>query len=259
MINSAVPELAGLTTPGLENSIDNNFLPGRDKMTLITAMKVKEAIVVATDSRGLVGTDGAYNDTQKKIEIINDLVIGIFGTGDLGLFLKQANRDALENPQSSIDLVAKSLSHGLLQVYSQLFGGLAVEQRPFVGFILAGYRKRNPSLFEPAIYTLKNPLGFGPELSGNSPTFGGYSQVAEYLSSQCYTASLSIEKAICLSTYMITETSSWTANVGGRPHVFKIEPNTRPIEVEEKKIDEVIQSNNEINQTIKEFFNPKIS
>src|SRR6266481_4057737 len=111
--------------------------------------------------------------------------------------------------------------------FDRWFHGIAHEQRPAVLLVLAGYRrfgKSKPPI--PMIYLLNSQANFAPQLFGNSPGLAGVPQYAVYLVHRYYDPTIPLEKAKCLTEYLIAETASQDPKVGGRIRMPEIFPDT---------------------------------
>jgi 20S proteasome alpha/beta subunit len=229
-------------------------LCGVKPMTLITAMKAKNSIIMASDSRALIGLSG-YRDNQIKLYIINNFVLGIVGEGEIGLFLMRAHKKTLINDNLPIDLLAKDIAVKFSESYGKWFSKTPIEKRPVVNFILAGYATEEMPNNAATIYLFDCKKEFCPGLAGAYPIFGGFSQYASYLCSKYYDPNISKEKALILSAYLITETASQEVFVGGKVHIIEIPPTKGPVELEDAEINKIILANNSFNANIQDAFN----
>lgn len=255
--SGSAPVIAGLTNLVPENNIENNFWQGEEKMTLITAMKVGGGIIMAADSRS-IGPGGAVNDQADKLVKFQDCLIGISGSGEIGLGFLWANREKIEKSKSPIDIRAEELSKILAESYTDWIQKMRVSQPnmqpPFMGFILSGFRAGEGGQKDPVIYSLVSPLGFVPTLSGKGYEFLGIDLCASYLCSRHYTQSLSKDDAIFLSTILICETASIAPAVGGKISVVEFMANHEPKEIENDQIARIIDANAKFNKDIFQDF-----
>jgi len=229
-------------------------LCGVKTMTLITAMKAENSIIMASDSRTYVDPSG-YNDNQKKLFIINNFVIGIIGDGEIGLSLMRTHKKTLIDDNFPIDLLAKNIAGKFSESYGTWFSKIPINKRPNINFILAGYTNEKTPNNEAIIYSFDHKKEFCPCLAAENPVFGGCLQYATYLCSKYYSLNISPKKAVHLSAYLITETASRELLVGGKVHIIEILPTKPPEELGDVEINKIILANNSFNTNIQNVFN----
>lgn len=232
---------------------ESNYCGGKT-VTLIVAMKTSESIIMACDSRANIGSFGEYNDNQQKISKFEPFLLGIAGMGEVGRTLLAINNETLRKNTDSIDNFAIWMAQCFSSTYAKWYENATADQKPFIQFILAGFRDTQEINNKPVIYSLKSINQFVPELSGNNPVFGGYGQYASYLCNKYYKPSISSQLAQKLAVYLITETSTTLIHVGGKINVVEMMPGGPFKELDEKEIEKIIANNNQFNKKIITFF-----
>ena len=225
-------------------------------MTLIVAMKSKDAIILGADSRGTIGDPRgltAINDTYQKIFPLGCCGLGIAGTSEMGnVLLDELQKGAIQQI-SNIDDGVRQVGQHSAQYFSQWFGNIPPEKWPGVLLTLAGYRF-NQTQPEPMIYLLNSQLNFAPQLWGDYPCLSGVPQYAVYLAHRYYAPSISAEQAKVLTEYLIAETASQDPKVGGQIHIAEITPQNGYIELTKQEVDVIRKNNQSLNKAIRQVF-----
>jgi 20S proteasome alpha/beta subunit len=226
-------------------------------MTLIVAMKTEEAIILASDSRGMMGDPrglSAINDNQTKLYSLGHCGFGLAGASELGASLLDEYRKKGFDKPTPVDEVMEKISQESAKLYNKWFGDIMREKRPLVVITLAGYRNLGTPKPEPMIYVLESGQNFAPMLMGKYPTLTGIPQYAVYLGHRYYDPSISAERAKSLAEYLINETASQETKVGGRIRMAEITPKEGFKELTEAEVAVISSANAEFNQKLREFF-----
>ena len=222
-------------------------------MTLIIAMKARDSIIMASDGRVLMGNSN-YRDNETKLFCLKNLMVGIFGYGEIGAFLLQHHWKELLDKSDSIDDCAELINKKFSKTYNTSLNGSAAGEKPIVGFILAGYRggKAGP---EQEIYSFRSKSNFSPEISGNEPIFGGIAQYGWYISPKFYLPNISAAKAKFLSAYIIKETSDRDFLVGGKINIFEIIAGGPAKQINDTELATILMGIELFNRDIIQLFN----
>jgi 20S proteasome alpha/beta subunit len=224
-------------------------------MTLIVAMKADQAIILAADSRGMMGDPRgltAINDNQIKLYSLGQCGFGLAGASEMGAALIDEYRKKGFDQPAAVDEVMNKISHESSELYKKWFGDIPTEKRQHVVLTLAGYR--NPKVPEPMIYVLDSGSNFAPMLMGAYPTLTGIPQYAVYLGHRYYDPSISSERAKALAEYLVNETASQETKVGGRIRMAIITPKDGYKELTEDEVKAISKENASLNEKLREFF-----
>jgi len=147
-------------------------------------MKADHAIILAADSRGMMGDPRgltAINDNQTKLYQLGLCGFGLAGASELGAaLLDEYRKKGLDKPMP-VDYVMNTVSKESAELYNKWFGNIPPDKRPGVLIILAGYRYADTANPEPMIYLLDSTHNFAPMLMGAYPSLAGIPQYAVYL------------------------------------------------------------------------------
>jgi hypothetical protein len=224
-------------------------------MTLALAIKAKDGIIIAADSRGTIGDPRgltAVNDTQQKIYPFGNCGLAIAGAGEIALAIIDELNKRGANPQDVDEAV---------QIFGQVavwcdgwFRGIPPAQRPGAVFILGGYRPAAggaPAV--PLVYILNGNQSFAPQLANNYPMMAGVPQYAVYLSHRYYDPNISADSAAALAEYLISETASQDPKVGGPIRIAKVTPAGYQ-SLSDADVDLLRKRNQKLNAKLKRFF-----
>ena len=229
---------------------------GREDMTLIVAMKSKDAIILGADSRGTIGDPRgltAINDTYQKICSLGCCGLGMAGASEMGNVLLDELRKESVQEINNIDDGVRLVGQQSARFFTQWFGSIPPAQWPGVLLTLVGYRF-NRTEPEPMIYLLNSQANFAPQLFGDYPCLSGVPQYAVYLSHRYYAPSISGEQAKVLTEYLIAETASQDPKVGGQIHIAEITPQNGYRELTKKEVDSIRKNNQSLNKAIRSVF-----
>ena len=226
-------------------------------MTLIVALKSSTAIILAADSRGMIGDPRgltAINDNQTKLFQIGNCGLGFAGASELGAALLDEYRKKGFDKPTPVDALMNEISQESSLRYNTWFGDIPKDKRPGVMIMLAGYRNNGADKPEPMIFVMASDQNFAPMLMGAYPAMTGIPQYAIYLSHRYYDPSISAERARSLAEYLISETASQETKVGGRIRMAEITPQNGYRELSEDEVRSLNQENAALNQRLRQFF-----
>lgn len=151
-------------------------------MSIIASVKVHDGIALGADSasqifgkdpQGQVGVIKAFQNAQKLYQI-GELPIGVgtYGIGNLGprsigSFILEFGQDI--KLHDSVERVAIELYKFILTEYDSVYGNIAPESKPELGFLVGGYSSNQP-LAEEWEFTI--PKDAAPKKVRESNRFG---------------------------------------------------------------------------------------
>jgi hypothetical protein len=228
-------------------------------MTLAVAIKAKDAIVVAADSRGTIGDPRgltAVNDTQQKIFQFGTCALAISGAAELTqALLDELGRRGLGSPTGPDEAVA-AFSQAA-DIYEGWLRTVVMDQRPAIACLLAGYREQQGTAPAPLVYVLISQFRFAPQLAGAYPMMIGVPQYAVYLSHRYYDPKISSEKAAALAEYLISETASQDPKVGGPIKIAKVTSTQGYQPLSDSEVAALREENQKLNDRLKSFFSSR--
>ena len=204
-------------------------------MTLLIALKGKDGLVMAADSRGTFGDPRgitAQNDAQQKAHILSPHVsVLVAGSGEVGTLIidlvrKKVNDQKVDwaSPVLSIlrDTVREQYNNWFpsvppIQPFALIQTG-QVPIRPDLGFLVGGYENNGT----PRLFSMGSLQDFSPMLHDYGFAVLGVAQYALYLLNRLYEADRTISELTSLAVYVITETASQDGKVGGPVNVITI-------------------------------------
>lgn len=235
-------------------------------MTLLVALKGKDGLVLAADSRGTFGDPRgvtAQNDSMRKAFILTDHVALLMaGAGELGSnIVNQAipqlggRGDAVTPVMEAFREVARDRYKAWLPHLPPAAGQPGQQTRPELGFIIAGYDVDGDAAHSiDRIYQLSSNLDFPPMLHQYGFAIAGIPQYALYLLNRLYQADRTIEELTALGVYTITETASQDGKVGGPVRVITISPDHGCQELDNEAIKAVMVQNQERSDALRRSF-----
>lgn len=242
--------------------------PGRTlpTMTLLVGLRGGDGLVVAADSRGTFGDPRgitAQNDQQKKLYITSKYsAVLTAGSGELGAALMEHVLKEIQGTEGVTGIMDKTRAV-MRQKYGELFSGfamqpmpnLAVPVRPDVQLLVAGYDvDSHGKPTEQRIFQLLSQLDFAPMLHNYGFGLVGVAQYALYLLNRLYENGSSVEHLKALAAYVIAETASQDAKVGGKIRIATITPKDGAQELSDTDVDRVIAENATRNSSLKDSF-----
>lgn len=206
-------------------------------MTLLIALKGKDGLVMASDSRGTFGDPRgvtAQNDAQQKTHILSPHVAVLAaGSGEIGALIIDIVRKKVD--EQKIDWatpVMNTLRDTVREQYNNWFPSVPpiqampmiqsgqVPVRPDLAFIVGGYEQDRTS----RLFGLGSLMDFSPMLHDYGFAVLGVAQYALYLLNRLYEANRTVVELTSLAIYAITETISQDGKVGGPVNVITIKP-----------------------------------
>ncbi|MCD6119858.1 hypothetical protein J7K50_08495 [bacterium] len=219
-------------------------------MTLCVAIEASDAIILASDSRGLVGDPRGptmANDTNIKVVSFSPGTgLAVAGTAEFAatilhdmpqhLDIAMANPLFKDKPRD-VHLEAKVLHEVAKSTYEKWFNQAPSPNRPPLIFLLCGYADNKPNLI-----TLMSLFDFAPGKSTTGFQTIGVNMLATYLLNRLYCKGISADAAIRLAYYVIDETKSQDGKVGGPIHIGVIRADKDLEMLDETRLDDIRQN-----------------
>lgn len=234
-------------------------------MTLIAALEGQNGLVLASDSRGTIGDPRgltAINDTHRKIFQLSEYCgIATSGAAELNnRFIDYFIKHLAVKKLIDVDPIVNELIQWGKGQYHQWFGGKPfvtqgppiTDQRPNMGFIVAGYNKNLDQ--KGRIYLLTSAMDFAPQLCTSGHMLAGVPQYATYLIHRLYNSQMRLNNIKNLSAYLIQETATQDPKVGGPIRMAQITIEDGYQELPENEISEITKKNEEQNTKLRKFF-----
>jgi len=230
-------------------------------MTLIVALQGKDGLVLAGDSRGTIGDPRgltAINDNQTKLFKLSSYCgIGVSGSSELAAKIIDELKVQLTKKNAEYaDDILNSTRNLIRTRYDDWFSKFEVDKRPGLGLILVGLHKPKPveRLVKMRTFLLTGNEDFAPRLFPDGNCLLGVPQYATYLMHRFYDPGMTVENLSRLAVYLIAETATQDPKVGGPIRVATIILDKGYQELDESRVDEIINLNNEQNEKLKQFF-----
>jgi 20S proteasome alpha/beta subunit len=235
-------------------------------MTLTVALSVKDGMVFATDSRGTIGDPRgltAQNDTIKKMYVVGkQTVLQMSGANETGSKILDEIFQT-DNPQtlsSTTDFMDRTRKE-IIAKYNEWFAGMpiipiqnsGIPQRPSLIFTIAGFDDKDSKSIH-RIYTLDSSSNFAPFLFNTGMCLTGVPQYGTYLLHRLFSQEMDIEDALALAAYVITETATQDAKVGGPLQLMFLKDGGSVVALTADKILEIVNENTERSNKLKELF-----
>jgi len=237
-------------------------------MSLLVALKGKNGLVMAADSRGTFGDPRgvtAQNDNQKKAHILaSHVAVLTAGSAEVGaLVLDIAKARTASSEIDGVTPVLETLRSTVREKYNEWFptvppilpipliqtGQVAV--RPELVFLIGGYELDGT----PRLFGLGNLFDFSPMLHDYGFAVQGVAQYALYLLNRLYEADRTIQELTSLAVYTITETASQDGKVGGPVSVVTIDPGRTGCQVmDPEEVQKVYEENNLRSRALRDSF-----
>lgn len=226
--------------------------------TLIVALRAKDGIVLAGDSRGTVGDPRgltAIRDTETKLfQLSGYSGMGIAGSSELAASIFDILKPKIDSEKLSyIDEILNKAREVVKQSYDDWFAKFSLKDRPALLLIICGYNRVADDQLEPKTYLLSSGLDFAPQLFPDGNALVGVVQYAVYLKHRFYAASMTCNQACRLAVYLITETATQDPKVGGPIKMALIRPDGFKW-VGEDEIKKMRELNEKENQRMRDFF-----
>jgi len=237
-------------------------------MTLLVALKGKDGLVLAADSRGTFGDPRgitAQNDNQKKAHILSPHVAVLTaGSGEVGaLVISMVAQKVAQEKSDGVTTVLEILRTTVREQYNNWFPTVPAMQpmallqagqvpvRPDLAFLVAGYEPDN----SPRLFGLGSFFDFSPMLHDYGFAVQGVAQYALYLLNRLYEADRTVQELTSLAVYVITETASQDGKVGGPVSLITIEPGATGCQImPPDKVLQVQEANNSRSKALRDSF-----
>jgi 20S proteasome alpha/beta subunit len=229
-------------------------------VTLIVALRGKDGLVLAGDSRGTVGDPRgltAINDDQTKLfELSTYCGVGLSGASELAAKVIDDLRVALAT-SGSLEYADHILNQarGLVRSsYDDWFTKFPLEQRPSLLFTLVGFHRDQAGELTPRTYLLASQLDFAPQLFPTGNCLTGVPQYAVYLMHRFYSPEMTVDNLARLAAYLISETATQDPKVGGPIHIATLTSDEGFKLLDDGKVEEINRLNAEQNENLKRSF-----
>jgi 20S proteasome alpha/beta subunit len=236
-------------------------------MTLLVALRGKDGIVAATDSRGTFGDPRgvtAQNDSQQKAHIVAPhAAVLIAGAGELGTQLiseisATAHSRKIDGVSNVLDLARQTARKRYAEWFPHLppavVPGTPAIARPDLQFVVVGYDPDESGNYtQPRLYSSGSALDFPPSLHEYGFVLSGIAQYALYLLNRLYEADRTLADLQSLAVYVITETASQDGKVGGPVRCVTITRDGASVMTDEK-VTEIHKSNETRAAALRESF-----
>ena len=237
-------------------------------MTLLVALRGRNGIVAAADSRGTFGDPRgvtAQNDSQRKVHLVSPHVaILTAGQGELGaqLIAEIGTRVSTANVDGATNVLelARQTARTRYQEWFPHLPAAAIPgtpqmARPDVAFLVAGYDVGAGGAFSEAkLYQSMSSLDFPPMLHNYGFALAGVAQYALYLLNRLYQPDRSLEELTALAVYVITETASQDGKVGGPVRVATIQPDAGGRELSDDAVRAIHETNENRGGALRQSF-----
>ncbi|MEK7498143.1 MAG: hypothetical protein AAB656_04470 [Patescibacteria group bacterium] len=222
-------------------------------MTLIIALKSKDGVVVASDSKA--SAEITSNDTVQKVFKLNEHnAVGIAGDGGLAMyFLDQIKEDL--NYNTGISNLAEQIRIKGKEKFNDFFEHLIPEKRPLLSLLLAGYTREHAP--QPEIYKLNSKDNFVPRKAVTGFECIGIPYIADYLLNRLYDSEIRLGSAEELGVLCIQETSSQDSSVGGPTKVYTFSETQEFKELTSEEVEKLKKKTDSVQLSQKSKFYPE--
>jgi 20S proteasome alpha/beta subunit len=228
-------------------------------MTLIVALRGKDGMALAADSRGTIGDPRgltAINDSYTKLFRLSQYCgIGISGASELAAkIVDELTTILAQSNLEFADQITDQTRNLIRARYDDWFAKFEVADRPAIGLIIAGLQRAQDAQFISRTYMLASPLDFAPQLFPSGNCLSGVPQYAVYLMHRLYNPEMTVSDLSRLAAYLIAETATQDPKVGGPIRIATIKPDSGYEDLDTNKVEEIVRLNNEQNEKLKQFF-----
>jgi 20S proteasome alpha/beta subunit len=219
----------------------------RQRMSLITAIKGPNSIIVAADSRMIEIPEYRYRDDFKKVYEIGGCLLGCAGLGGYGAFLLDGFK---KNPQSElrydVHSLALDIAGSFLRDYRKMFPSDQKKPEWNLAFLLAGYKNSEKGNPVPALYTLYHESDFTPsEVVYDEFVCIGQMNKAYFIIGNNMEKLTNRGATIAISKFAIEQTARSFISVGGPIKLMEINPQNECLEIPEDDIESAVILNPE--------------
>jgi len=236
-------------------------------MTLIVALKGKDGIVVASDSRGTFGDPRgvtAQNDTIKKVHLVKNVAVLMAGSEQANIIIEEAAREVEQVNSSGVTDIMTKIREVGRRKFSEWYQGFPFfplpQQnpgfvRPSIQLVIAGYDvdRSGTQGAVPRMYSMTSNYDFAPNLHDFGFAIGGVGQYALYLLNRLYSPDMTTTSLKHLATYVVTETAAQDGKVGGPVQLGVVTPTTATM-LAKDDIDKIIVENENKSKELKNLF-----
>jgi 20S proteasome alpha/beta subunit len=237
-------------------------------MTLLVALRGKDGIAAAADSRGTFGDPRgvtAQNDSQQKVHLVSGHVAVLSaGSGEIGAQLisditQRLKEQQLDGATSVLGVVRQVARQRYAEWFPHLqpmaIPGVPQLARPEVAFVVAGYDPDAAGRFTvPRLYQTVSGLDFPPMLHEYGFALQGVAQYALYLLNRLYEPDRPLVDLVSLAVYVITETATQDGKVGGPVRVVTISPDKGGVALTDSEVGKIYDSNENRRATLRKSF-----
>jgi len=237
-------------------------------VTLLVALRGKDGIVAAADSRGTFGDPRgvtAQNDSQQKVHLVSaHAAVLMAGSGELGTQLVTeiaalARQQRMDGATQAMQLVRQIARARYAEWFPHLPPavppGMAGIGRPELAFMVAGYDADAGGQYTvPRLYQVISVLDFPPTLHEYGFALSGIAQYALYLLNRLYEPDRSLKDLLALAVYVITETASQDGKVGGPVRVVTVTPERGGVTLTDDEVRKIHESNEERGAALRKSF-----
>ena len=237
-------------------------------MTLLVALRGKDGIVAAADSRGTFGDPRgvtAQNDSQQKVHLVSaHAAVLMAGSGELGTQLVTeiaalARQQRMDGATQAMQLVRQIARARYAEWFPHLPPavppGMPGIGRPELAFMVAGYDADAGGQYTvPRLYQVISVLDFPPTLHEYGFALSGIAQYALYLLNRLYEPDRSLKDLLALAVYVITETASQDGKVGGPVRVVTVTPERGGVTLTDDEVRKIHESNEERGAALRKSF-----
>jgi len=237
-------------------------------MTLTVCLEGSDGMVLASDSRGTFGDPRgltAQNDTIRKLyPLAKHVGVLLSGANEMGaMIMDEAGRLIKQGEVNGTTNVMAAMREVLRRRYGEWFPNFQMQPmpnvpvpvRPALIVTVGGYDvEEGGSCTLQRTYSLSSLLDFAPSLHNFGFALSGVPQYATYLLNRLYGRSMNIDHLKRLAVYVISETATQDAKVGGPIQVATVTPADGIRVLDADEIDNLSRANAKINMKLRRLF-----
>jgi len=130
---------------------------------------------------------------------------------------------------------------------------LGFPERPHLNITISGFDNHDTGYLH-RIYSLNSGSNFAPQLFNTGICLTGVPQYAIYLLHRLFSSEMSVENALSLSAYVITETATQDGKVGGPLQLMSLKDGENVVEISQDDINKIVEENNTRSIKLRELF-----
>jgi len=231
-------------------------------MTLVLALEGREGLLLAADSRGTIGDPRgltAISDDHIKIKLFQlSKYCGVIiaGASELAATLIDELRTKINEASAEYTDQIMNITRDLARSrYQDWFSRVSEERKQVLNFIVSGYDQEiGSNNLRPRIWLLSSALDFAPQLCQTGRMMAGVPQYATYLVHRLYNREMNAIEMQRLAAYLISETATQDPKVGGPIRMASITPDVGFAEVDQSRIDDVVEEVGALNEALRSVF-----